>query len=189
MAFGTVRADALEGSTRRVEIDKIVAIDDSLASGESPVWDGSEWQGVVPVSSVGLVVPSGLEVSGSPITGSGSFTVAYASGFQAFTTGESTKLATIASGAQVNVPTNLTYSGDTRTINSSTGSGVVLPLATTSTAGLMAAADKVKTNAAVVSDPTGITGADAVTNIVSLSQAEYSAIASPSATTLYVITD
>jgi hypothetical protein len=39
----------------------------------------------------------------------------------------------------------------------------------------------------VLSDPTGITGADAVTNIVSLTQAEYNAIVSPSATTLYVI--
>jgi len=42
---------------------------------------------------------------------------------------------------------------------------------------------------AVASDPTGITGADAVTNLVSLTQAEYDAIVSPSATTLYVITD
>ena len=39
----------------------------------------------------------------------------------------------------------------------------------------------------VLSDPTNITGADAVTNIVSLTQAEYDAIATPSATTLYVI--
>jgi hypothetical protein len=40
-----------------------------------------------------------------------------------------------------------------------------------------------------LSDPTGITGADAVTNIISLTQAEYDAIATPSATTLYVITN
>jgi hypothetical protein len=45
-----------------------------------------------------------------------------------------------------------------------------------------------KLDAAVVSDTTGITGADVVTNIVSLTQAEYDAIVSPSATTLYVIT-
>lgn len=36
------------------------------------------------------------------------------------------------------------------------------------------------------SDPTGITGADAITNIVSLTAAEYAAI-TPSATTLYVV--
>jgi hypothetical protein len=38
----------------------------------------------------------------------------------------------------------------------------------------------------VESDPTGVTGADAITNIVSLTQAEYDAI-TPNASTLYVI--
>jgi hypothetical protein len=42
--------------------------------------------------------------------------------------------------------------------------------------------------ALVQSDTTGIAGADAVTNIVSLTQAEYDAIGAPSATTLYIIT-
>ena len=41
----------------------------------------------------------------------------------------------------------------------------------------------------VVSNPSGITGADALTNIISLTQAEYDAIVSPSATTLFVITN
>ena len=40
----------------------------------------------------------------------------------------------------------------------------------------------------VSSDPTGITGADQITNMVSLTQAEYDAIGTPSATTLYIIT-
>jgi hypothetical protein len=39
----------------------------------------------------------------------------------------------------------------------------------------------------VASDVTGITGADAITNIVSLTQAEYNAIGSKSATTFYII--
>ena len=39
----------------------------------------------------------------------------------------------------------------------------------------------------VESDTTGITGADAVTNIVSLTQAEYDAIVTPNASTMYVI--
>ena len=38
----------------------------------------------------------------------------------------------------------------------------------------------------VVSDTTGITGADAITNIVSLTQAEYDAL-TPDADTLYVV--
>lgn len=41
----------------------------------------------------------------------------------------------------------------------------------------------------VESDPTGITGADVVTNIVSLTQSEYDAIGSPNASTFYIITD
>ncbi len=44
-------------------------------------------------------------------------------------------------------------------------------------------------NGKVASNPAGITGADAITNMVSLTQAEFTAIVSPSATTLYVITD
>jgi hypothetical protein len=42
-------------------------------------------------------------------------------------------------------------------------------------------------NKAVVSDNAGITGADKITNIVSLTQAEYNALATKNATTLYVI--
>jgi hypothetical protein len=40
---------------------------------------------------------------------------------------------------------------------------------------------------AIASNVSGITGADAITNIISLTQAEYDAIGSKSATTLYVI--
>jgi len=40
----------------------------------------------------------------------------------------------------------------------------------------------------VLSNPTGVTGADAVTNIISLTQAEYDDI-TPNSSTLYAITD
>jgi len=39
----------------------------------------------------------------------------------------------------------------------------------------------------LASDPTGVTGADVITNIMSLTQAEYDAIATPDASTLYII--
>ena len=42
--------------------------------------------------------------------------------------------------------------------------------------------------AAVASDPTGVTGADVVANMISLTQAEYDAIGTPDASTFYVIT-
>ena len=41
----------------------------------------------------------------------------------------------------------------------------------------------------VESDVTGVTGADAVSNIMSLTQTEYDAIITPDASTIYVITD
>ena len=63
-----------------------------------------------------------------------------------YTTNEKNKLAGIEPGAQVNVATNLgiTGAGDTRTITSSTGTDVTVPVASTSTAGLMATGDKSK---------------------------------------------
>lgn len=42
--------------------------------------------------------------------------------------------------------------------------------------------------ARLFSDPSGVTGADAITNVMSLTQSEYDAIATPDASTLYVIT-
>jgi hypothetical protein len=62
------------------------------------------------------------------------------------------------------------------------------PLVTSTTPGLASAEDKQKIDIAVVSNTTGITGADAVTNIVSLTQAEYDDIVTPDPATFYVIT-
>jgi hypothetical protein len=57
---------------------------------------------------------------------------------------DKTKLDGIASGAQVNVGTNLTYTASTRVLASSTGNDATLPEATTSNAGLFSSADKTK---------------------------------------------
>jgi len=48
--------------------------------------------------------------------------------------------------------TDLSYDAATRTLSSSTGSDVVLPEATTSLAGLMSSADKVKVNSIAPTD-------------------------------------
>jgi uncharacterized protein YjlB len=55
-----------------------------------------------------------------------------------------TKLAGVEAGAQANVATDLSYTAATRTLLSSTGADVVLPVANGSDAGLMAAADFTK---------------------------------------------
>jgi len=58
-----------------------------------------------------------------------------------FTSAEKSKLAGIAAGAQVNVPTNLSISGsgNSKTIASSTGSDVLLPISSATDAGLISA--------------------------------------------------
>jgi len=48
---------------------------------------------------------------------------------------------------------------------------------------------EVSAGGGIASNTTGITGSSAITNIVSLSAAAYAAISSPSATTLYVVTE
>ena len=51
------------------------------------------------VTSVDMTVPTGFVVSGNPITTAGTLAVAYDTGYQGFTTTESTKLSGIATGA------------------------------------------------------------------------------------------
>jgi hypothetical protein len=53
----------------------------------------------------------------------------------------------------------------------------------------MTTAEQTKLSKAVQSDNSGVAGADAITNIVSLTQGEYDAIGAPDSTTLYYITD
>ena len=61
------------------------------------------------------------------------------------TAAQVTKLEGIATGAQVNVATNLTYTDSTRVIGSSTGTGATLPVVVASgISGLMTGADKTK---------------------------------------------
>jgi hypothetical protein len=62
------------------------------------------------------------------------------------TAADKTKLDGIASGAQVNVPTDLTYTAATRLLASSTGTDATLPLVTSTDAGLAPATGGGTTN-------------------------------------------
>lgn len=53
------------------------------------------------VSSVAMTVPTGLSVSGSPITTSGTFALSYAPGYQGYTATEASKLSGVEAGADV----------------------------------------------------------------------------------------
>lgn len=63
------------------------------------------------VQSVAMSVPTGFTISGSPITSTGTLALSYASGYQGFTTAQSTKLAGIEEGAN-----NYTLPNATKTI-------------------------------------------------------------------------
>ena len=65
------------------------------SSGQTIIWNGTEWVygnagggggGTGTVTSVGMTVPTGFAVSGSPITGSGTLALSFASGYSLPTT-------------------------------------------------------------------------------------------------------
>ena len=97
----------------------------------------------------------------------------------AFTDAEQTKLAGIEAGAtadQTGAEIKAAYEGEADT-------NAFTDAEQTKLAGIEAGAE-VNT---IDSDPTGVTGADQVTNVMSLTQVEYDAIGTPNASTLYVI--
>lgn len=122
-----------------------------------------------------------------------------------FTTAQETKLAGIAAGANAYAHPN--HSGDVTSVGDGATAIAANAVTNAKLADMATARIKGRTTAGTgdpedltpsqaravmavpASDPAGITGADAITNIVSLTSAEYAAIGSPSATTLYVITD
>ena len=82
---------------------------------------GAGGSGSGTVTSAGLTVPTGLTVTGSPITSSGTFAITYTAGYQGFTAAEASKLSGIAAGAEVNVNPDWTAgSGDAQILNKPT---------------------------------------------------------------------
>jgi hypothetical protein len=69
----------------------------SLPTTSNAYWElmaakGADGAGSGSVTSVAMTVPTGFSVSGSPITGAGTFAVNYAGGYQGYTSAEATKL-------------------------------------------------------------------------------------------------
>jgi hypothetical protein len=110
-----------------------------------------------------------------------------------FVNGDKTKLDGIEAGADVTDTANVTAAGalmDSEVTNLADVKAFDPTDYATSAQGTLAdsAVQPADLATFVESDPTGITGADAITNIVSLTQAEYDAIGAPDAATLYVVT-
>ena len=136
-----------------------------LSKASNDDYDG-EWitvSGSGTVTSVDLDAPTGFAVAGGPITTSGTITLSYAAGYQGFTTAESSKLAGIAAGAEVNVNADWdATTGDAEILNKPTlGGAAALYVGTTT--GTVAAGDDARFHDAVtlatsVADVLGLTG-------------------------------
>ena len=63
------------------------------------------------VTSVALSAPTGFDVSGSPVTSSGTLTFSYATGYQGYTTAEASKLSGIEAAADVTDASNVAAAG------------------------------------------------------------------------------
>ncbi len=153
------------GSAEKTKLDGIAA--------------GAEVNSVTSVAGkTGAVTLSAADVGAASANHSHAAATTSAAGFMSAT--DKTKLDGIAAGAQVNVPTNLGISGtgDSRTLTSSTGSNVTIPVATTSTAGLMAAGDKSKLDdIATGAQVNSVTSVAGKTGAVTLSAADVGAAA------------
>lgn len=100
----------------------------------APAGGVSSVSGTAPIVSSGGSTPA-ISISAATTSAAGSMSAA-----------DKTKLDGIAAGAQVNVPTDLTYTAATRLLASSTGADVTLPLMSTSEAGLVPASGGGTTN-------------------------------------------
>lgn len=81
--------------------------------------DALEGAGAGSVTSVGLSAPTGFTVSNSPVTSTGTLTMVYTSGYRGYTDTEATKLAGIATGA--NLYTHPTSDGNRHIPTTSAG--------------------------------------------------------------------
>lgn len=85
-------------------------IDGNTYGRKDGAWEQITTSGSGTVTSVGLSVPAGFQVSGSPVTTSGTLTVTYDTGYQGYTSAEASKLSGIASGATVGADWNVNLS-------------------------------------------------------------------------------
>jgi hypothetical protein len=145
------RTGAVVAANGDYDIGELGDVDLSVAptSGQFLKWDGSNWTADdVPAAVVDLGYSSASGNGTITNTAGTNATIPGATTLSAglFSATDKVKLNGIATGAEVNVPTNLSYStaASTGTVNSSTGTNATIPAATTSAAGLLTSSDKTK---------------------------------------------
>lgn len=90
--------------TRSASADARLAVgtNGQVLTADSAETTGLKWStvtGTGTVTSVGMTVPTGLTVSGSPVTASGTFALAWDTGYEGYTSAEKAKLAALPSAA------------------------------------------------------------------------------------------
>jgi hypothetical protein len=128
-----------------------VGANGQVLTADSATPSGLKWStitGTGTVTSVGMTVPLGLSVTGSPITAAGSLNLAWGAGYQGFLTADKVKLDSINTSNLALLGASNTFTGATQTVNTSanspvgcnainlnTGSGAVAQFAVESNAG------------------------------------------------------
>ena len=145
------RTGAVVATNGDYDIGELGDVDLSVAptSGQFLKWDGSNWiADDVPADVVDLAYSSAASNGTITNTAGTNATIPGATTLSAglFSASDKVKLNGIATGAEVNVDTNLGYTtaASTGTVTSSTGTDATIPAATTSLAGLLTSADKSK---------------------------------------------
>ena len=96
------------------DVVRKIDLDEAVEELEQLIQDtafGEVSPGTGTVTSVGMTVPTGLEVTGSPITSAGTLAVTLASGYQGYTSSEASKLSGIEANADVTDTANVTAAG------------------------------------------------------------------------------
>ena len=176
---------------RNYPLDTVIQDSDTLIGTDEGNYGATKTFTVAALSAyVNASNPNGFTSFAEPAIFSGGGTPTLASGVTAEDI--RTLIEVGSGGGGTNLSSQLTST--TVRINSDTGNDVTIAGATGSIAGVMTAADKTKLDGIdgtsanfVKNDSDTFTASDKVTQIVTLSQAEYDSIATPSASTLYII--
>ena len=178
-----------------------------LGTGDITIGGSATWGSISGTLSTQTDLQTALNAKQNTITNSDSITEGATKLF--LTTAERTKLSNTSGTNTGDNATNSQYSGlasskqDTlvsgtniKTINTQSilGSGDITIGGSATWGGITGTLStqtdlQTALNGKISSDITGITGADAITNAVTLTTAEYNAIGTPNASTLYMITD
>lgn len=120
-AFTTEQASKLAGIEANADVTDDANVGAILntstaTNGQVLSWNGTDYDwvdggGAGTVTSVGLSAPTGFSVTGSPVTGAGTISFSYASGYQGYTATEAIKLAGIEEGANVTDASSVAAAG------------------------------------------------------------------------------